>query len=192
MYYEQVPNRKAFVSYEASDRPYVDAFVKRWTENEKVFIPKMVGVGGYEQDIINSNNTEYVMGQLRTRYIGDSTMTILLIGSCTHSRRYVDWELKATLRQGETYTPNGLIGILLSEYDFGPQNLPYLPDRFAANVSSNGDGYARYYYPPTSATELRSWIEDAYAARTARAKLIQNNADRMLYNAKCRVCGVTH
>ena len=192
MIHDRIPNRKAFISYEASDRPFVDGFVRRWTELERVFIPKMVGVGGYEQDIINSTNTDYVMRRIRTQYIGDSTVTILLIGSCTHSRRYVDWELKATLRQGETYTPNGLIGILLPEYNFGPQNLPCLPDRFAANLSSTGDSYARYYYPPASASELRAWIEDAFTARTMRPKLIRNSTDRMLYNAKCKACGVTH
>ena len=32
--------------------------------------------------------------------------------SLSHSRRYVDWEIKTSLRRG-SYTPNGLLGIIL-------------------------------------------------------------------------------
>src|SRR5262245_44111488 len=102
------PKRKAFISYEGRDKPAAEAFISRWSQ---VFIPKIVGA--YGQDIINSTNTEYVIGKIRQEYLADSTVTIVLLGSCTHSRRYVDWELKASLRQGDSFTPNGLIGILL-------------------------------------------------------------------------------
>ncbi len=64
-------------------------------------------------DFINSTDTDYVMKCIRENYLSDSTVTIVLIGSCTHSRRYVDWEIKSSLRQGQYTTPNGLIGILL-------------------------------------------------------------------------------
>jgi len=115
-------------------------------------------------------------------------VTIALLGTCTHSRRYIDWELKTSLRRG-SYTPNGLIGILLPS---GGKSV-YLPDRFKANWNDgNVDCYARYYYAPTSAEHLGSWIEDAYNARTTRPDLIQNDADMMKYNSKCKVCGVTH
>lgn len=83
------------------------------------------------------------MRKIRENKLQDSTVTIVLVGSCTHSRRYVDWEVKASLQQGITL-PNGLIAI----------NLPYmgsegaLPERVSENVmrDSNGNevGYARY------------------------------------------------
>jgi hypothetical protein len=130
------------------------------------------------------------MGEIRRTYLGDSTVTIVLLGKCTHSRRYVDWEIKASLRQGDIYTPNGLIGILLPSAGTNP--FPHLPERFQANWNSEGNCYARYYYQPTSAQQLSEWIEDAYAARTGRNLMIQNAADMMRYNSKCKACGVTH
>ena len=123
--------------------------------------------------------------------LDDSTVTIVLVGSCTHSRRYVDWEVKASLQQGQTL-PNGLIAI----------NLPYmdtsgnLPSRVKENVTRDYNkrdiGYARYYPYPKSKRQLEEWIEDAYNARTQRANLIKNSNEMMKYNATCNTHGFIH
>ena len=179
--------RKVFVSYCQRDRTEVESFVKRWTETEQVFIPKALGISDTD-DFIDSDNPDYVMGQIRKLYLQDSSVTIVLLGTCTHSRRYVDWELKATLRQGEDL-PNGLLGILLPSGGSGV----HLPPRFQANwEQSEAKCYARYRVPPSSADILRTWIEDAYQARTSRSQFISNSADMMKYNAKCKVHEITH
>lgn len=181
------PRRKVFISYYHGDQAEVNKFVRDFSD---VFIPKTVGVkdGDFAFD---STNPQYIMRKIRETKLEDSTVTIVLVGSCTHSRRYVDWEVKASLQQGETL-PNGLIAI----------NLPYmgttgaLPERVSQNVSrdSNGNdiGYARYYVYPSSEQQLYNWIEDAHEARTSRANLIKNPNDMMKYNAKCEKHGVTH
>jgi hypothetical protein len=179
--------RTVFISFCQYDRAAVDDFVHRWTVEERVFIPKALGTA-FGSDLINSDNAEYVMGTIRRDYLSDSTITLALIGTCTHSRRFVDWEIKASLRQGENYTPNGLLGILLS-----PLQSAHLPPRFAANWErGEANCYARYRHEPSSAQELRTWLEDAFAARTTRAQLIKNSANMMRYNAKCIACNVTH
>lgn len=179
--------RKVFISFHQKDRPEVDDFLDRWASREGVFIPKALGVSDND-DFINSTNPEYVMSRIRQAYLGDSTVTIVLIGTCTHSRRYVDWEIKTSLRQGD-YTPNGLLGILLPSCG----NSAHLPQRFRDNWGKGeANCYARYRAYPTSAQQLSDWIEDAYNARTIRDHLIQNRADMMKYNGKCQVCNVTH
>lgn len=165
----------------------MEQFLDRWATREQVFIPKVLGVTSGD-DFIDSSNADYVMGRIRDKYLGDSTVTILLVGRCTHSRRYV-WELKSSLRQGAVYTPNGLLGILLPSSG----QSAHLPERFAANwKQGEANCYARYRFAPQTASELRVWIEDAHAARSSRAALIQNAADMMRYNGKCKACGVTH
>ncbi len=181
------PKRKVFLSFFQNDRTEVDAFILNWATNTQVFTPKALGIVGNET-FINSSDPEYVMGQIRQKYLGDSTVTIILLGTCTHSRRYVDWEIKTSLRRGD-YTPNGLIAILLSS----AAGSAHLPDRFRTNWNAQHIGcYARYYAMPTSAAQLRGWIEDAFSARATRADFIQNDADMMRYNARCRICGITH
>ncbi len=181
------PKRKVFVSFYQGDRDEVHAFVDRWANGGKVFIPKALGVS-MDDGFINSTNPEYVMSQIRQQYLSDSTVTIVLVGSCTHSRRYVDWELKTSLRCG-SFTPNGVMGIILPRQG----DRAHLPPRLAANWDeNNSDCYARYWVAPTSASQLADWIEDAHSARTSRAYLIRNRADMMKYNSRCQIHGVTH
>jgi hypothetical protein len=179
--------RKVFISYYHGDQEAVNEFVAYFRD---VFIPKTVGVQDGDFDF-NSNNPQYIMRRIRQEKLGDSTVTIVLVGNCTHSRRYVDWEIKASLQQGQTL-PNGLIAI----------NLPYmgtkgnLPPRLSHNVirdSHNNDiGYARYYPYPSNKYELRRWIEDAHQARISRANLIHNPNEMMHYNSRCNVHNITH
>lgn len=178
---------RVFISHYKGDRKEVDDFVKIFANEGKVFTPYVLGANDNDE-FINSSNPEYVMTQIRHKYLMDTTVTIVLIGSCTHSRRYVDWELKSSLRHG-SYTPNGLLGIVLPSQG----NAAYLPPRFQANWSEdNLNSYARYISYPKTLEELSGYIEDAHSARTKRAHLIKNSHDMMKYNAKCRVCGITH
>lgn len=176
--------RKCFVSYYSGDKTAVDKFIADFGD---VFIPKAIGVSDGD-DFIDSTDSGYVMSKIREKYLGDSTVTLCLIGTCTHSRRYVDWELKTTLRQG-SHTPNGLIGILLPS--MGTSG--HLPPRFNDNWNEDeSKGYAIYRSYPGSSTALRGWIEDAFARRTSHASLITNSQDMMRYSRKCRVHDVTH
>lgn len=175
--------RKCFISYYSGDRLAVDRFLADFGD---VFIPKVIGVTDAD-DFINSSDTDYVMSRLRERYLGDSTVTICLFGDCTHSRRYVDWELKTSLRRG-TYTPNGLLGIVLPALG----NRAHLPPRFRDNWNANQDSYAVYNSYPTSKTQLRDWIESAFQRRTSHAHLINNSQEMFRYNRNCSVHQLTH
>lgn len=180
-----ITKRKVFISRYHGDENEVQEFVEKW---KSIFTPRMIGVSD-EDDFIDSDDPAYVMSQIRKKYLQDTSVTIVLMGSCTHSRRYVDWEIKASLRQTLGSFPSGLIGILLPSQG----NSAYLPPRFQENWNSqNKDCYARYYAAPTTAIQLRNWIEDAFSARTLRAKYIKNSSDMMKYNGVCKLCGETH
>lgn len=180
--------RRVFISHHQSDNEEVNEFIDTFANQHKVFTPYVLGANS-NYDMIDSSNPAYVMTQIRKNYLQDSTVTIVLIGSCTHSRRYIDWEIKSSLRQSDTELPNGLIGILLPSMG----SSGYLPERLRENWNKEKKNcFARYYCYPTSANQLGSWIDDAYNARTTRAEFIVNTQDMMKYNAKCKVCGETH
>jgi hypothetical protein len=195
--------RDVFISSFHANRQEVDTFIYRWATVERVFTAKALCTFDND-DFINSNDPEYVMGEIRRKYLLNSSVTIVLVGSCTHSRRYVDWELKSSLRCGMN-VPNGLVAFVLPSAMppanglYGPlewhqRAWPAVPDRLAANWNyfQPDNSYARYYVMPSSADELRQHIESAVWNRTNRAELIKNDATMMKYNAKCRACGVTH
>ena len=133
------------------------------------------------EDVIDSMDTDYVMGQIRADYIKDSTVTVVLAGKCTWARRYVDWEIQSSLRSGETITPNGLPGIKLPTFQ-------YWPERFNSNLlhANQTDCYARWLTSEKcTADALTQAVEAAFARRTTHSKHIVNPRDRLEYNRQC-------
>lgn len=176
---------KVFISYHHEDQEEVEAFIEEFDEKKDLFITRALGVG-MEQEIIDSNDTNYVMRRIRELYLKDSTVTIVLIGKCTWARRYVDWEIQASLRQGQTATPNGLLGIKLPSY-----NGNGYPDRLNKNLKSKDqedreDCYARVISYPKNKDTLKKWIEDAFSARIHRKDKIVNPRDKFTYNKSCK------
>ena len=172
---------KCFLSYHVDDADEVAAFVEDYGE---AFIAKVLGIS-LEDDFVDSDDTDYVMDQIREKYLTDSTVTIVMVGKCTWSRRFVDWEIYSTLRNDKNNKRSGLMAITLpSAADYDAKRPP---GRVADNVlGQNGnEGYARWWKYPTSAEILRSRIEIAYAARSSRADLIDNSRPRRMANASC-------
>jgi hypothetical protein len=198
------PKRNVFISSFHADRAEVDAFIYRWATLEKVFTAKALCTFDND-DFINSTNPEYVMGEIRRKYIGDASVTIVLIGKCTHSRRYIDWEIKASLRRGQSL-PNGLLAYILpsamppafglygSPLEWTQRGWPRIPERLATNWNCvhQQHCYARYYTMPDSGGVLRQTIEHAFWDRTNRASLIKNESEMMKYNIQCGACGISH
>lgn len=172
---------KVFISYWRGNQAIVDDFIRTFDKERQVFISRVVG-GAMASDVeINSNNTEYVMRRIRQLYLLNSTVTIVIVGRCTWARKYVDWEIASSLRQGPVAgPPNGLIGILVPGRSSGK-----LPDRFRDSWDKDDTCYTRLYKYPTNKTQLRSWIEDAFIARTIRNRLISNGRLLKQRNSPC-------
>ena len=173
---------KVFISYHHDDQDEVLDFVETFDEERDVFIRRGLGIE-MGQDIIDSDNTDYVMHRIRVLYLLDSTVTIVMMGKCTWARRYVDWEIQASLRHGETVTPNGLLGVKLKSY----RSSAGYPNRLNLNLKQPGDDdcYARVIAYPTRKDALASAIEGVFQARNNRDHLIKNPRDRFKYNRTC-------
>jgi hypothetical protein len=176
------PDRhKCFVSYHHDDQDEVEEFIAKFGS---AFIAKAVGVAD-EDDFIGSDNTSYVMRQIRERYLTDSTVTIVLVGRCTWARRYVDWEIMSSLRDDAKNNRSGLMGITLpSAAKAGGKKTPArLNDNLPAEKGD--DSYARWWKYPISTSQLKRYIEDAYGARDGRAILVENGRERFSSNRAC-------
>lgn len=179
-----VARRKCFISYHHADQAEVNAFVRTFDHEHNLIISRGLGQE-MSQDIINSTDTDYVMSRIRQLYLSDSTVTIVMLGRCTWARRYVDWEIQASLRNGETVTPNGLLGIKLPSY---PMQNGTFPNRLDLNLKQSDDQadcYARWITYPTSQQALIDAVEAAYQRRSTHQKWINNPRDFMKYNRLC-------
>jgi len=161
---------KCFISYHKADQKAVNDFCDQF---EGSFIKRGIVM---EDDIIDSNDTDYVMRRIRELYLQDSTVTIVLIGKCTWARRFVDWEVQASLRNPRDGYPNGLVAIQLWE------SYKSLPNRVQLNVES---GYSKFYKYPSSTTALSNIVEEAWNARFNLQDLIVNPRERFSYNRTC-------
>jgi len=119
--------RNIFVSYQHStDQGYYDR------------LSEFAGTYGLIRDTslrsaVNSDNAEYIMQRIREDYIDHASCTFVLCGVTTRWRRFVDWEIKATLDRKK-----GLVGVLLSTNRV-VNGGAHKPDRLQDNIDS---GYA--------------------------------------------------
>ena len=163
-------SHKCFISYHAADKKAVDDFCDKFVGT---FIRRGIKM---EDDIIDSNNTDYVMKRIRQLYLQDSTVTIVLIGKCTWARKFIDWELQASLRNPSDGYPNGVVAIQLWD------SCQTLPDRAKLNVDSE---YSKFYEYPSSTSALTKIIDEAYDSRFNKSDLIVNPRERFINNRQC-------
>jgi hypothetical protein len=176
---DDATRHKCFVSYRVSDLTEVEAFLDDFGSE---FIPRSVGVTE-EDDFIDSDDDDYIKRRIRELYLTDSTVTILLLGKCTWSRKFIDWELSSSLRNDSANRRNGLLAMPLPSLG----NSATLPQRVRDNwVSGEPDlSYALFRDYPTSVATLRSQIDAAFDARTSKASMVDNTRALRKNNSQC-------
>jgi hypothetical protein len=135
---------------------------------------------------INSDDSDYVMRQIREKKIAGTSCTIVLIGKCTWARRYVDWEVAATLRNFSDSARGGLIAVQLPGAE--QHGWSTLPPRVALNVSTVEGvetGYARFYPPAPSDDTIARWVDEAVARRDTMEPATGSTSNLLLHDGAC-------
>ncbi len=150
---------KVFVSYQHADQEYRNKFEKMC---RSIMDSRSVQLG----DIDPTLEDRVIAQHIRENFLPDSTVTVVLIGKKTWSRRHVDWEISASLRATPSNPRSGLIGILLPTYQ-KPQSKKYytsgtIPPRLYMNLKCS---YAEIYSWSTSPGRIQEWIDLAFKNR---------------------------
>lgn len=149
---------------------------------------------------IDSDDDDYILAQIRTKHLRTSTVTIVLVGELTWSRKWVDWEIYSSLRPYRDRTVNGLLAIILPTATRWPDRLVdnYKEELMFGKVVQTGYAKAVHWNdvapPPGWRTPwanqalvaerrryLSAWIEYAYKNRE-HPELINNTRPRMKRN----------
>lgn len=145
--------RKVFVSYHhGGDQAYYDAFSNFFHVQYEAVRDSSL------RQSIQSDNTDYVMRQIREQYISGTSCTIVLIGAQSHERKYLDWEVKATLDKN-----HGLVGIVLPTHAKNPNGEIIVPERFLDNHKS---GYAVWAHWTELTVQKLTLLIDAAIAKS--------------------------
>lgn len=162
---------KVFVSYHhGGDQPYYDLFSKAFHDTYDVIYDNSL------ERRIDSANVDYVMRQIRENYITGSSCTIVLVGAATYGRKYVDWEIKATLDK-----EHGLIGVQLPTAPLNPiSNTVTVPDRLHDNIQSGFALWVTWAQITANVAALQQCVAEA---KRRDARLISNAREMRSRNA---------
>jgi hypothetical protein len=104
---------KVFISYHhKNDQAYKEALLNA---NEKygLFIDASVDTGDIDDDL----SDETIRQTIRDDYLRDSTVTILLVGVATKTRKHIDWEIYSSMYDGQVNKKSGVLAINLPSTD---------------------------------------------------------------------------
>lgn len=157
----RIPKRKIFVSYHhGNDRAYYEEFSRFFSSTYDVVQDNSV-----DRDI-DSTNTDYIIRNIRENYITGTSCTIVLCGAHTPWRKFVDWEIKATLDKN-----HGLIGVNLPTNKI-QQGKYIVPERLHDNVVSGYALWIQWSDLNAGPQYLVSKIEEA----NAKSSVLINNS----------------
>ena len=127
---------KVFISHHhGNDQWYKEKLVE-FGEKYSIFVDRSVDTG----DIPDEWTDQQIRREIRDRYLRDSTVTVVLVGTETRRRKHVDWEIHSSMYDGSVNRRSGMVVI----------DLPGISDdQFTA---PHGDEEKRLLYP-----DVASW-----------------------------------
>lgn len=156
--------RKNFVSYHHhNDREFYNQFVQLFKDSYELIHDNSV------DRIIDSDDAEYIIRNIRENYLTGSSCTVVLCGKETPYRKFVDWEIKATLDK-----EHGLIGINLPTNPLNGNGKCVVPGRLLDNINS---GYAMWIQWNTIVGNPRFLTNVLNDACQKLSKLIMNSRE---------------
>ena len=141
---------RVFISYHhKNDQAYKEYLVKL-SRAYDIFDDYSVNSGDIDD---NGLNDEQIRVIVRDEYLRDSSVTIVLVGTETRSRKHVDWELFSSMRDSPINKKSGIILI----------NLPSTGS--SLYVAAHGDLEKKAIYPENS--QWSNWTRSQYESNFA-------------------------
>lgn len=157
---------KVFVSYHHSnDQKKADYLRTKYGDNNTLLDSSL-------DEAYECLTDDQILAEIRKNHLKDSTVTIVLIGSETANRKWIDWEIYASLRPYGSRSLNGLLGIYLP-------TAGETPARLQDNIDS---GYAVTMKWENISWQLQSKIDEAYKNRE-KIDLLRNSRKRRERNS---------
>lgn len=157
---------KVFISYHHGNNQSNAEHLKRYHGKNNTLIDRSLPAA------LDSIDNDYILSVIRSRHLKDSTVTIVLIGSETYKRKWVDWEIYSSLRSYNGRKRNGLLAIYLP-------SATIVPARLDDNIKS---GYAVTMKWENISWQLEKKINEAYINRDNHL-LIDNSRPRKNRNS---------
>jgi hypothetical protein len=161
--------RKVFVSYHhRGDQAYYDEFSRVFHDSYEAITDNSL------ERRVDSADVTYIMRRIREHHLAGSSCTIVLCGHETPRRKYVDWEIEASLDQQMS-----LVAVLLPTIEVGANGGTFKPHRLQDNIDS---GYAPWIWWSSLRENPALLSEVIEKANSNPKRLIVNSRARMVRN----------
>jgi hypothetical protein len=165
----QPTKRTVFISYHhGGDQQYYNAFSKAFHDTYEAILDNSL------ERTVDSENPDCVFQRICEDYIAGSSCTIVLCGAETPWRKYVDWEIKATLDM-----QHGLIGVNLPTNAQNALGRFTVPDRLQDNIQSGFAIWTNWIQFTQNTSTVKLLIEQAVSRSS---HLIVNSREMMSRN----------
>ena len=118
---------------------------------EGIFVDRSVDTG----DIPDEWSDDWIRREIRDRYLRDSTVTIVLVGTETKQRKHIDWEIYSSMYDGSVNRHSGIVVI----------NLPGISDSVHAPY---GDQEKKLLHPEITSREKTGTLLNYWKYRAGR------------------------
>ena len=148
---------KVFISHHHdNDQRYKEALVE-FGEKYSIFVDRSVDTG----DIPDEWTDQQIRREIRDRYLRDSTVTVVLVGTETRRRKHIDWEIHSSMYDGSVNRRSGMVVINLpgiSDYGhvaYGEEEKKLLYSDITSwmNITERAEYERRYPYMPDRITD---------------------------------------
>jgi hypothetical protein len=100
---------RVFISYHHANDEYYKEQLLLLNEQYNIFLDWSVDTGDIDDDLPD----EAIRELIRDKYLRDSTVTIVLVGTETKTRKHVDWEIYSSMYDGRVNKKSGILVITL-------------------------------------------------------------------------------
>ena len=151
-----IPKHKVFISYHHKNDQFYKNELVMYSSRYNIFEDASVDTGGISDELAD----EQIRTIIRDEYLGDSFVTIVLVGAETKYRKHVDWEIYSSMYNGAKNNKSGILVVNLPSVNgsqisicnedkliLGPEikwspiisyeRYEYLPGRIVDNIKSS-------------------------------------------------------
>lgn len=139
---------RVFISYHHDNDQYYKDYLVTLGERYGIFLDRSVDTGDIPEDLSDQRIREII----RDRYLRDSTVTIVLVGTETKHRKHVDWEIHSSMYDGAINKRSGVLVINLPSTGsvdiyapYGEEEKRLYPDITSWTSINNRGEYERLY-----------------------------------------------
>lgn len=176
---------KCFISYyHDEDQKYKD-YLSRLAEQKNLFDDVSIEIQFDDTGL----STDQVFNIIRDQYLKDSSVTIVILGPCTKSRKFVDREIGASLRKTSNFPRCGLVVLRTPEFEnlYGNSITQENSGERIADNYRNGYGvFVSLNAVIQNPQILKQKIEEAYQIKIDKNKNPDNSAPYRSRNSECR------